>query len=74
MPIFDFKCRQCGHSFDIMIPNADKDKVRCPECGALILPNYCPSFNTAGGPGVNKPAPDGCSGCAAAGTVAEDKF
>jgi len=52
-----------------MIPNADKDKVRCPECGAPHPTQLLSSFNTARpGPGVSKPAPDGCSGCAAAGT------
>ena len=69
MPIFDFKCRQCGHNFDIMISSAEKDKVRCPECGATNPIQLLSSFNTARpGPGVSKPGPDGCNGCAAAGT------
>jgi len=69
VPIFDFRCRQCGHKFDIIISYAEKDKVRCPECSATNPIQQLSSFNTARpGPGVSKPAPDGCNACAAAGT------
>ncbi|MEQ8201812.1 MAG: zinc ribbon domain-containing protein [Syntrophomonadaceae bacterium] len=69
MPIFDFKCRECGYNFDMMISYSEKDKVRCPECGAVNPAQLLTPFNTARpGPGVRKPAPDGCNGCAAAGT------
>lgn len=61
MPIFDFICKQCGHKFDLMISNSEKDKVRCPECGAEVK-QMLSSFNTGG-----STAPmDSCQGCAAA--------
>ena len=71
MPIFDFKCRQCGHKFDVMIPASEKNKVGCPQCGAANPTQLLAPFNTSRpGPGVRKPkpAPDGCNGCAVAGT------
>ncbi len=69
MPIFDFKCRECGHQFDLMISNAEKDKVKCPQCGAFNPSQLFSPFNTAkSGPAVSRPMADGCNGCAAAGT------
>ena len=32
MPIFDFKCRNCGKVSEIIIRKADEE-VTCPECG-----------------------------------------
>ena len=47
MPIFDFKCRQCGHKFDLMISNADKEKAACPECGAVNAQQLLSLLNTS---------------------------
>jgi len=33
MPIFDFKCRRCGHEFESLIMK-DGEQVQCPECGS----------------------------------------
>ena len=34
MPIFDFKCEECGNKFDLMISNRDKNNVLCPQCNS----------------------------------------
>ncbi|MDD4171137.1 MAG: zinc ribbon domain-containing protein [Syntrophomonas sp.] len=64
MPIFDFKCQECGHKFDLMISNADKDKAQCPQCGTTNLQQLLSSFSTSR-LGV---AADACFGCGSAGT------
>ena len=65
MPIFDFKCQECGHKFDLMVSNANKEKVQCPQCGAVNLQQLISSFGTAkAGNGKS----DSCFGCGAAGT------
>jgi putative FmdB family regulatory protein len=64
MPIFDFECRECGHKFDLIISNAEKDKAKCTQCGAMNLKQLLSSFGTAR---VGKIS-DSCSGCSAAGT------
>jgi putative FmdB family regulatory protein len=35
MPIYQYRCRKCGHSFDLIrgISEDDAD-VKCPRCGA----------------------------------------
>jgi putative FmdB family regulatory protein len=62
MPIFDFICKQCGHKFDRMVSNAEKNNVRCPECGAEVRQVLSP-FSTA----ASSSARDACQGCAVAG-------
>jgi putative FmdB family regulatory protein len=37
VPIYEFKCPSCGHSFDELVGShvgTDESSVRCPECGA----------------------------------------
>ncbi|MGS0764911.1 FmdB family zinc ribbon protein [Syntrophomonas curvata] len=64
MPIFDFLCQNCGKKFDIMIANADKNKVKCPECNSSEVKQLLSLFNTGG----TKSAPAGCQGCSAGAT------
>lgn len=33
MPLYDYKCKQCGHVFDEYVHLANK-AVSCPKCGA----------------------------------------
>ncbi|MBC7075769.1 MAG: zinc ribbon domain-containing protein [Syntrophomonadaceae bacterium] len=60
MPIFDFICQKCGYKFDIKISNAEKNKVRCPECDSSDLKQILSLFN-AGSSKSSYFAP-GCSG------------
>lgn len=62
MPIFDFICKQCGHKFDRIVSNAEKNNVRCPECGAEVK-QMLSSFSTTVGSSVR----DTCQNCAAGG-------
>lgn len=32
MPIYDFRCKKCGHKFTVFTGMSDRDKVTCPEC------------------------------------------
>jgi putative FmdB family regulatory protein len=35
MPVYEYKCRQCGEKFETMRSmNAGDDEVSCPKCGA----------------------------------------
>lgn len=64
MPLFDFECRECGHKFDLIISNADKETARCPQCGAQNPKQLLSSFGTARALNI----PESCSGCKSAGT------
>jgi putative FmdB family regulatory protein len=37
MPIFEYRCRECGHRFDAFFrraDEADREEVACPVCGS----------------------------------------
>lgn len=37
MPIFEYRCRECGERFDAFFRHADeaeREEVSCPACGA----------------------------------------
>jgi putative FmdB family regulatory protein len=34
MPIYDFRCRECGGISEILVRNNANQNVRCPTCGS----------------------------------------
>jgi len=32
MPIYDYRCKQCGRVSEILVRNIHEDKVKCPIC------------------------------------------
>jgi len=51
MPIYAFRCEQCGHSFDRLQKLSDPDPETCPSCDAPAVKRAvtAPSFRLAGG-------------------------
>ncbi|MEI8054541.1 MAG: zinc ribbon domain-containing protein [bacterium] len=37
MPIYEYKCQNCGHSFEQLQKTTDKLLSTCPECGKKQL-------------------------------------
>jgi putative FmdB family regulatory protein len=62
MPIFEYRCRSCGHAFEELVGRAD-EKVPCPQCRAETDKLFS-SFATATAGGTN---PCGSSACPAPG-------
>lgn len=36
MPIYDYKCKQCGHTFEAQQSMAEAPLKTCPKCGGLV--------------------------------------
>jgi putative FmdB family regulatory protein len=34
MPTYEYKCRRCGHQFEVVKKITEKPGSRCPKCGA----------------------------------------
>lgn len=66
MPRFDFSCLECGKQFDVIVSNADKHKVRCPECGAGNIKQMLSLFNTTKSSGKND-SRESCHTCSNSG-------
>jgi putative FmdB family regulatory protein len=51
MPTYEYRCRDCGHSFDIVQKMSDEQLTHCPECGGDLRKVFSPpaiSFRGAG--------------------------
>jgi putative FmdB family regulatory protein len=50
MPIYDFACSACGHSFERLQKLSDADPTVCPNCGKASVSRQltAPSFRLAG--------------------------
>lgn len=50
MPIYEFKCSACGHSFERLQKLSDADPTTCPECGRDQVARQvtAPAFRLAG--------------------------
>ena len=40
MPVYDFKCTQCGHRFDLFCAMSSRDEAVCPKCGGAVVRVY----------------------------------
>lgn len=65
MPIFDFACHDCGHKFDLLIANKDKNKAQCTKCGSTNVKQLLSAFATTTS---SSSAAATCQGCPSAGT------
>jgi putative FmdB family regulatory protein len=51
MPTYEYRCRNCGHSFDIVQKMSDEPLTHCPECGGELRKVFAPpaiSFKGSG--------------------------
>jgi putative FmdB family regulatory protein len=37
MPTYDYRCRKCGHGFELFHSITDDAPKRCPECGSRAV-------------------------------------
>ena len=65
MPVYDYKCPQCGHRFDLLRSMSARDEdVRCPRCGGEVVRVYEGRWGCAkGGGGECGGNCQGCPGC-----------
>ncbi len=46
MPIYEYKCKSCGHCFEKLVFAGDQETVECTECGTARVEKLmsCASF------------------------------
>lgn len=54
MPIYEYKCIECGNEFDLRTSIAEAEHVCCPKCGAKRLQRILSRF-AKGSPGHDGP-------------------
>lgn len=51
MPTYEYTCRDCGHTFDVVQSMLDEPLTMCPECGGSLRKVFAPpaiSFKGSG--------------------------
>jgi len=68
MPIYEYRCEDCGTKFEKLVRSAGAAGVRCPSCGEQRLALQLSVFATRSqAPRGNPCAEAGPGGCPAAG-------
>jgi len=49
MPMYDYRCHDCGHQWEVLLPSADTAPDACPQCGGGELQRLLPTANVARG-------------------------
>ena len=69
MPIFEFKCKKCGHQFEeLRLSSSGFKGIKCPKCGGKQVTKEMSSFAAsvpapAAAPSCGRtPPPGGCGG------------
>jgi putative FmdB family regulatory protein len=48
MPIYEFRCSQCGHEFETLVLRAGEDAVTCPVCNSKETKKILSAFSRTG--------------------------
>jgi putative FmdB family regulatory protein len=62
MPIYEFRCRDCGKQYEELV-SLDVDRLPCPDCGSENTSRMISLFSASG---TSSPAGRGGSNCATA--------
>ena len=36
MPLYEYRCADCGHQFEALVPAGRADAEHCPDCGSEV--------------------------------------
>ncbi len=62
MPIFDYKCSNCGRSFDTLVRSCD-EVVQCPDCGSSDVARLLSKFGFKSGSRFSSSSGCSCGSC-----------
>ena len=58
MPIYEYKCKQCGEKFDVYLFSHSESSVICEECGSTNTERILSSFSSAANTGSSSCRPN----------------
>ena len=61
MPIYEYKCRDCGTKFEVLAYNED-NQVKCEKCGSANSEKLLSNFASQGAPKDSTPSCGGNGG------------
>jgi putative FmdB family regulatory protein len=58
VPLFEFRCRACGHRFETLVLAASRTPPACPACDGQDLEKLYSAFGVGSGGGAGRrPSP-----------------
>jgi len=61
MPLYAYRCTQCGHAFEELVPMSRREEAACPECGGAA--QRAKEGVSAFAVGVSRPKPACSADC-----------
>ncbi|MFZ0391787.1 MAG: zinc ribbon domain-containing protein [Calditrichia bacterium] len=49
MPLFEYRCEDCGNEFEELVSFTNSNDMECPECGSHNTHKKVSTFATLGG-------------------------
>ena len=65
MPIFEFRCKECGEKFETLVFSSQSEPVKCENCGSEQTEKLMSTFASAGF--ANGSSYSGGGGCSSSG-------
>ncbi|MEW6522045.1 MAG: zinc ribbon domain-containing protein [Bacillota bacterium] len=62
MPIWEFRCAECAHKFEVLVISSKRDELTCPRCGSFALKKLLSAFAFRGSSGSSPKDCGSCSG------------
>ncbi len=57
MPIFEYRCKECGTTFEALVFSSNSDEIECEKCGSKETEKLMSTFASTGmgnsSPGVS---------------------
>ena len=66
MPMFDFRCPDCGHEFEELV-FGNRLPTHCPECDGAQIERKVSTFAAITGGRGDAAPPPACGGCSSGG-------
>jgi len=64
MPIYEYKCEDCGQEFECIVARSKRDKVRCTECNSKNTKRLlCAAKFNMGGSSTGAQSLKSCTSC-----------
>jgi putative FmdB family regulatory protein len=60
MPLFDYKCKKCGHVTEFLESSGSKEAHRCEKCGSTRMEKLLSAFSVASGEGSGTSGSSSC--------------
>ncbi len=68
MPIFEYKCQQCGHVTEVLQKSRKAVKQTCAQCGGSDMKKLLSGFAVGQSKASSSPACDSCTSGPACGS------